>query len=307
VPETPDGRAVLVVGGGGGLGLAISNELAERGYRVYVTVRRPAEYGPVRARLADAGVLSWTPPAPAAPVVAEVVGDAGHLYGLVYCPGPLGRRQSVAATTAEEWEALRVPNLDGAWAFVRAALPHLRACRGRIVALAAVGAAQAAGWSGHGAYMAAKAGLVALMRSLAREEEPQGVTVNLVAPSRIRGAAKTAMQSGTGGHGPVGGEVAAAVAFLLDPRQAHVTGQVLELSFGLGVGLRPGNTTLPWPERMEPIGKAVQPAPWKARGITGVIVDREIVDGTVWYRVDGPPGTVWVPHTGIVSVPGELS
>lgn len=114
-----------------------------------------------------------------------VVDRFGRLDILVNNVGDF-RRGALAETSVENWQSIFASNLMSVLYMSRAALPHMRRTRwGRIINLGAVGAERAFGQATISAYAAAKAAVVALLRSLALEEAKNGITVNVVNPSNI--------------------------------------------------------------------------------------------------------------------------
>ncbi|HXH28847.1 MAG TPA: 3-oxoacyl-ACP reductase FabG, partial [Candidatus Polarisedimenticolia bacterium] len=141
----------------------------------------------------------------------------------------------------EEWDRIVQTNLGGAFEVTRGVLPGMIKARyGRIVNISSVVALM--GNPGQANYCAAKAGLIGLTKSLAREVASRQITVNAVAPGFIdtdmtRGLAEAARERMTEAI-PLGRlgtpeDVAAAVAFLLGPGAAYITGEVLNVSGGL--------------------------------------------------------------------------
>jgi 3-oxoacyl-[acyl-carrier protein] reductase len=141
-----------------------------------------------------------------------------------------------------DWRRIVATNLDSVFHMCRLVVPHMRERRfGRIVNLAAVGAAGTQGEPQMTAYGAAKAGVVALSRALALEEARCGITVNVVSPGLLKddsgnkdAAAADAM---LGDRVPVGhagdaADVVRAILFFASPAADFVTGQVVEVAGG---------------------------------------------------------------------------
>lgn len=177
---TGSGRVVLVTGGGTGIGAAVARTLAARGDSVVICGRREA---PLRAVAEQTGAHVCVADVGRADDVARVVDEAvatyGRLDGLVLNHGiiHLGR---VGDLTLEQWEETLRVNLTSPFLLVRAALPHLLAARGAVVAVSSVAALRAA--DGMAAYSASKAGLQMLMQSLAVDHGPHGLRANAVCP-----------------------------------------------------------------------------------------------------------------------------
>ena len=173
-------KVVLVTGGGTGIGAAIARNLAASGDRVVICGRREA---PLRAVAEETGahvvVADVSAQAGVTKVVDETVATFGRLDGLVVNHGIIhvGRVDEV---TPEQWdETIRV-NLTSPFLLVRAALPHLLAARGAVVAVSSVAALRAS--DGMAAYSASKAGLLLLSQSLAVDHGRDGLRANAVCP-----------------------------------------------------------------------------------------------------------------------------
>ena len=203
--------AVLITGGGSGIGAAAAHALAARGYAVCVTGRRPEPLREVAGEVGGLAVAADTAdPDQIAHAVAEAVERFGRLDALV-CAAGTGAAGTVAEQSLESWNAVLATNLTGAFLACRAALPHLVEARGAVVTVSSLAGLRAGPASA--AYGASKAGLIMLTQSIAVDFGPQGVRANCVCPGWIR----TPMADGemqdlarrVGGGGPAGGTDAA--------------------------------------------------------------------------------------------------
>ena len=236
------GRSVLVTGGNRGIGLAIVRTLAEAGDAVTATYRsgEPPADAPdgvtwVRADVTDTASVE------AAFKAAE---EANGPVEVAVANAGMTKDQLVMRMPDEDFASVIDTNLAGAFRVARrAANGMLRLKRGRIVLVGSVVALS--GSAGQVNYAASKAGLVGLARSLAREVGSRGITVNVVAP----GFTQTDMTAGLSearrsellASVPLRRlaspeEVAGAVRFLAGPDAAYVTGAVLPVDGGLGMG-----------------------------------------------------------------------
>lgn len=233
-------EVVFVTGAAGGIGRAVVSRLRERGLTVVATDASLADLpcaGPVTAFPLDV-----TDEAAVQAAVARVVADFGRLDHVVHLAGRAGEGP-IDTVERAEWDALLSVNLGSALTLARAVHAHLAATRGSLVLTASTNALNGGSALSGPAYAVAKAGLVNLMRYLAREWAPQGIRVNCLAPGPI----DTPMVSGRFAPEvlarlratvPLGrlGEprhVAHAVDYLLHPDAAFVTGAVMNVSGGV--------------------------------------------------------------------------
>ncbi|MDR3207518.1 MAG: 3-oxoacyl-ACP reductase FabG, partial [Oscillospiraceae bacterium] len=143
----------------------------------------------------------------------------------------------------EQWEEVRATNLDAVYHMMRQVTPHmLRARRGRVVNISSV--AGVSGNAGQANYAAAKAGVIGLTKSVAKELGARGITVNAVAPGLIETDMTAALgdaqreairQRITLGRLGRPEEVAAVVSFLASDKAAYITGQVILVDGGLAL------------------------------------------------------------------------
>jgi NAD(P)-dependent dehydrogenase (short-subunit alcohol dehydrogenase family) len=240
------GKVALVTGGASGIGLACAQQLAASGARVAIADCDAIRLARLRRefRPADLYETDVSDPGDARRVVLDLTRRRGRLDLLVLSAG-ICRDAVLWKMTDEAWSRVIDVDLSGAAHFLRAAAPFLRAQRsGRVVIVSSINGRR--GKFGQANYSAAKAGLVGLARSAARELGPSGVTVNLVEP----GFTETPMTAALPGRirrkaiaetplGRVGSvqDVADAVLFFVGPGAGHVTGQSLAVDGGQALGV----------------------------------------------------------------------
>jgi len=175
-----DGKVVVMAGGGGALGQSVVPAFSRAGARVILVERQPPS-GLMQVQLAVKADV--TDENDVRRAVAGVIEREGRIDGLVNLVGgfAMGR---VVETDASVWQRMLALNLTAAFFVSKAVLPHmLERQAGRIVHVAARAAVEP--FPGAAAYITAKAGLVALIRTLALELAGSGVTINGVLPSTI--------------------------------------------------------------------------------------------------------------------------
>lgn len=231
-------RSVLVTGGSRGIGLAVARRLSADGNRVAVTYR------------------SGEPPDGLLAVPCDVLDTAAVDEAFTTVEAELGPVEVLVANAGITKDTLLIrmsegdftsvidTNLTGTYRVIkRAARNLMRARSGRVVIISSTAALS--GVVGQVNYGSSKAGLIGMARSLAREFAPRGVLVNVVAPGLTDTAMSTALSDTTRdsivGRIPLGRmatpeEVAATVRFLTSEDASYITGAVIPVDGGMGMG-----------------------------------------------------------------------
>jgi 2-hydroxycyclohexanecarboxyl-CoA dehydrogenase len=241
-----EGRRALVTGGASGIGAATARRLAAEGAEVWVGDLNDEGSREVASEIDGHAVhLDVTDPESAR---AAVEATGGTLDILINNAG-MDEFGFFTQITPEQWQRVIGVNLVGVLACTHAALPGMQAAGyGRIVSTASE--AGRVGSKGSAVYSAAKGGVIAFMKTIARENARYGINANSIAPGPI----ETPLLMGAAQLGDVGqkildtmtgatqlgrlgqpDEVAAAIAFLASDDASYVTGETLGVSGGLGM------------------------------------------------------------------------
>jgi 3-oxoacyl-[acyl-carrier protein] reductase len=229
---------VLVTGGSKGIGQGIAVRLAQAGHRVAATYRSgdvPQGVVGVQCDVTDPGQVEAA--------FAHVESAIGTVEVLVANAG-ITRDTLLMRMSDEDWDQVIATNLTGAFRVARrAARPMIRGRFGRIVFISSVVGQM--GSAGQVNYAASKSGLVGMARSLARELGSRGVTANVVAPGFVETdmtaelgedlVKKYAEQIPLGRLGSVD-DIAGTVEFLASDAAGYITGAVIPVDGGLGMG-----------------------------------------------------------------------
>ncbi|MBU7599733.1 3-oxoacyl-[acyl-carrier-protein] reductase [Streptomyces sp. XM4193] len=231
-------RSVLVTGGNRGIGLAIARAFADAGDRVAITYRSgepPEGFLAVRCDITDQEQVEQA--------FKTIEEEQGAVQVLIANAG-VTRDQLLLRMSEEDFTSVLETNLTGTFRVVkRATRPMLRARSGRVVLISSV--VGLLGSAGQANYAASKAGLVGFARSIARELGSRNITCNVLAPGFVdtdmTRALSDEQREKIVGQVPLGryaqpDEIAATARFLASEDAAYVTGAVIPVDGGLGMG-----------------------------------------------------------------------
>ncbi|WP_348760806.1 3-oxoacyl-ACP reductase FabG [uncultured Salinisphaera sp.] len=245
--NTLAGQIALVTGASRGIGAAIADRLASDGAIVIGTATSEAGAAAINERLAPSGgggrALDVTDNAQIEALIKSVGQEFGA-PGIVVNNAAITRDTLMMRMKEDDWQAVIDANLSGVFRVSKAVLKGMMKARGgRIINIASVVGLM--GNAGQVNYSAAKAGLLGLTRSMAREVGSRGITVNAVAPGFIETDMTRELSEETTqamlGQIPLGrlgqvDDIASAVAFLASPQAGYITGETLSINGGLYMG-----------------------------------------------------------------------
>ena len=238
------GEIALVTGASRGIGAAIADELVTMGATVIGTATSEAGATAIGERLAAQGghgrVLDVTDGAAVEGLIDGIAKEFGAVSILVNNAG-ITRDQLLLRMKEEDWQAVINTNLTSVYRTSKAVMRGMmKARKGRIISIASV--IGLTGNPGQANYAAAKAGIIAFSKSLAREIGTRGITVNVVAPGFIDTDMTRALPDETkqgllgqialGRLGEVA-DIAKAVGFLASPAASYITGETLHVNGGM--------------------------------------------------------------------------
>jgi len=239
-----EGEIALVTGASRGIGAAIADALAERGATVIGTATSDSGAVAIGERLAALGGHGRKLDVADGEQVEALIEAIGKEFGAVSIlvnNAGITRDNLLMRMKDEDWQAILDTNLTSVYRTSKAVMRGMmKARKGRIVNIASV--IGLTGNAGQANYAAAKAGIIAFSKSLAKEIGSRGVTVNVVAPGFIETdmtralpeAQKDQMQAQIAlGRFGAASDIAEAVAFLAGPAAAYITGETLHVNGGM--------------------------------------------------------------------------
>jgi len=249
------GKTAVVTGAAHGIGEAITHGLASRGATVWACDILEDELG----RMVAAGsvaedlnihtrIVDVTDKAQVTALVEEASAESGHVDILICSAGGVSGQsgQAIENVTEEQWQAIYEVNLKGAFLCAQGVVPSMKAHGAGRILIISSGAGLGVSLTGIQSYASAKAGQIGLVRQLAHELGPYGITVNSVAPGFIRSNPSSEQQwiaMGEDGQRrlvesiPVrrlgsAEDIANAVMFLVSDYATYITGQTLSVNGG---------------------------------------------------------------------------
>ena len=239
------GKAALVTGASGGIGGAIARALHGAGARVALSGTRT---GPLEALAGELGERAHVVPCDlsdqgAVEALPKAAAEAMGAVDILVNNAGITRDQLFMRMSDTDWDTVLTVNLTSVMRLSRGVLRGMMKARwGRIVSISSV--VGVTGNPGQANYVAAKAGVIGMSKSLAQEVASRGITVNCIAPGFIATAMTEALNDEQKARisaqipaGRMGApeEIAAAALFLASPEAAYVTGQTLHVNGGMAM------------------------------------------------------------------------
>jgi 3-oxoacyl-[acyl-carrier protein] reductase len=233
-------RTVIVTGASRGIGAACAQAFVGLGDRVFDLSRS----GGSLEDGVDHRVVNLTDPAAVNATLDAIEEETGSIDVLIANAG-ITRDQLSVRMSDEEFQEVIDVNLTATFRVMRRSLKRMiRQRSGRIIVMSSIGAVM--GLPGQANYAASKAGLIGMARAMAREVASRGITINVVAPGLIAtdmtsklGEERLSQMASQVPAGRLGApeEVASAAVFLASPGASYITGAILAIDGGLGMGL----------------------------------------------------------------------
>jgi 3-oxoacyl-[acyl-carrier protein] reductase len=238
------GEVALVTGASRGIGAAIADLLASKGATVIGTATSQSGADAISQRMQEFSGVGMVLDVTDGAAVESVINEIGKTYGAVSIlvnNAGITRDQLLMRMKDDDWDSIINTNLSSVYRTSKAVMRGMmKARKGRIISIASV--VGLIGNPGQSNYAAAKAGIIAFSKSLAKEIGTRGITVNVVAPGFIQtdmtdalseDAKNALMQQIALGRLGSPSDIAEAVAFLASPAAAYITGETLNVNGGM--------------------------------------------------------------------------
>lgn len=241
-----NGRNYLILGASGGIGHALAKRLADGGANVAIGGRDEGKLSALASEIGSSHVQAFdaTEHEPVVAFVDAFAKETGRIDGVVNCVGSLLLKPA-HATSSDEFRQTVAINLFSSFSLVHASAKHMMRQDEGGSAVLLSSAVYRHGYAAHEAIAASKAGVVGLALSAAASYASRGVRFNCVAPGLTEtpltervttndATRKASLDMHADGAFGTPAQVASAIAWLLEPEQSHVTGQVIAVDGGLG-------------------------------------------------------------------------